>query len=306
MLEESHADDEAVEVGAWRGRSGHRGSVEVALPDMDRTPQQTPEDVIDYYARGAEFSRLESDEGVLEALRTKELLGRFITGQRIKILDVGGGVGVYASWLAELGHHLHLVDPVLVHLEKARRRAGDPPRFEVSQADARSLRFEDDLFDAVLVMGPLYHLHERGDRILAASEAHRVCRSGGTVIATAISRYGPMLNGLRDGWITQPDSFERLQRGLEDGVRPPQPQGASFPQSHYHLADELEEELHEGGLGVTEVLGIEGPGWLYPNFKQMWTDRVMRERILWAARALESNPFMKHVSAHLMAIAQKP
>jgi ubiquinone/menaquinone biosynthesis C-methylase UbiE len=93
---------------------------------------------------------------------------------RSRIADVGGGTGRYAEWLAAEGHEVELVEPVPFHVEQARERAGDPPGFGVHRADARAVPFADDTFDAVLILGPLYHLGEHEDRIAAACEARRV------------------------------------------------------------------------------------------------------------------------------------
>src|SRR3712207_8247911 len=38
----------------------------------------------------------------------------------LRVLDVGGGEGVHAAWLAADGHDVHLVDPVPAHVEQAR------------------------------------------------------------------------------------------------------------------------------------------------------------------------------------------
>jgi len=42
-----------------------------------------------------------------------ELLLRLLPVAPARVLDVGGGPGVYASWLASLGYEVTLVDPVV-------------------------------------------------------------------------------------------------------------------------------------------------------------------------------------------------
>ena len=58
-----------------------------------------------------ERARLEQHAGQLEFYRTKEIIARHLPKKAAVILDLGGGPGRYATWLATLGHHLHLVDP---------------------------------------------------------------------------------------------------------------------------------------------------------------------------------------------------
>jgi hypothetical protein len=48
-----------------------------------------------------EDARLRSQpHGVLERVRTQELLARFLPPPPARVLDVGGGTGVHAEWLA--------------------------------------------------------------------------------------------------------------------------------------------------------------------------------------------------------------
>ncbi len=104
--------------------------------------------------------RLTSGGLTLEFLRTQILLRRYLPAPPAQVLDVGGGSGVYASWLAGLGYQVHLVDPVPLHREQAARLGG----FAVSAGDARDLAQADASADAVLLLGPLYHLTSRADR----------------------------------------------------------------------------------------------------------------------------------------------
>ena len=90
------------------------------------------------------------------------------------MLDVGGGPGVYAVWLAGLGYEVALLDPVELHVTQA--RAAGVARAEVG--DARALPFADGSADAVLLLGPLYHLHEADDR-RARARGGAACASPG-------------------------------------------------------------------------------------------------------------------------------
>jgi ubiquinone/menaquinone biosynthesis C-methylase UbiE len=105
-----------------------------------------------------------------------------------RVLDVGGGPGNYATWLAEDGYEVKLIDATPELVEQARRRAGEPPAFEAAVGDARDLAEPDESADAVLLLGPLYHLPARDNRMKALAEARRVLRPGGLVAAAAISR----------------------------------------------------------------------------------------------------------------------
>ncbi|HEY6785838.1 MAG TPA: methyltransferase domain-containing protein, partial [Trebonia sp.] len=71
-------------------------------------------EVLAHYAEGREHGRLTSRQS-LELLRTRVLLERFLPAAPARVLDVGGGSGVYASWLADRGYQVRLIDPVPLH-----------------------------------------------------------------------------------------------------------------------------------------------------------------------------------------------
>ena len=78
---------------------------------------------------------------------------------------------------------------------------------------------------------------------------------------------------------------------------------SQFPEAYYHLPSEFTDELTEAGLDVQGIYGIEGPGWLLNDIETTWLEADARERILWAARALETDPNLIAVSDHFLAVA---
>ena len=123
-------------------------------PDLD--PR-----IRDHYLSGNERDRLAAGAGRLEFLRTQDLLTRLLPPPPAVVLDVGGAAGAHAVPLAAQGHEVHLIDPVPLHIEQAR---AVPGLASVTLGDARALRWPDATVDAVLLLGPLYHLTERADR----------------------------------------------------------------------------------------------------------------------------------------------
>jgi ubiquinone/menaquinone biosynthesis C-methylase UbiE len=255
-----------------------------------------------HYETGYERHRL-AGASRMEFERTKELLQRFLPSPPAAVLDVGGGPGVYALWLAELGYRVHLVDPVPLHVEQAARaaRAAETP-FSVELGDARDLRQESDSFDVVLLLGPLYHLTERADRVQALAEAGRVARSGGTVVAAAIARFASLFDGLTRGFLGDPTFDAIVERDLEDGQhRNPTDRVEWFTTAYFHHPQEVPAEIEEAGLELEGLFGIEGPGSLLGH---LWDDPEDREHLLRAARAVEKEPTLLGLSSHLLVVAK--
>jgi ubiquinone/menaquinone biosynthesis C-methylase UbiE len=258
-----------------------------------------------HYAAGVEQNRLTAGSGELEFLRTQELLQRSLPHPPAAIVDIGGGPGHYAAWLARLGFAVQLVDPVPLHVEQAQARSAAQPDhpFTATRGDARSLPLHDASLDGALLLGPLYHLTERSDRLRALQEARRVVRPGGPVFVAAISRFASVLDGLRMGALATPAFAAMVERDLREGQhRNPDPVGRPewFTTAYLHHPDALAQEITEAGLVFETVLGIEGPGWLFP---ERWADPAQRAQVLDAARAVEREPTLISMSAHLLTVA---
>src|SRR6266508_5727713 len=105
------------------------------MPELDPIIRQ-------YYERGEEARRLFGGfpSGPLELARTQELVLRYVDTAPRDILDVGGGPGVYAAWLASLGHQVHLVVPIELHVEHA---LGEAKGVTAEVGDSRALTQPD-------------------------------------------------------------------------------------------------------------------------------------------------------------------
>ncbi|MER7608751.1 class I SAM-dependent methyltransferase [Nocardioides sp. NPDC127503] len=233
-----------------------------------------------------------SAQGVLEFERTQELIAeRIPAGSRIA--DVGGATGVHAAALASAGHQVTLLDPVIDQVDRARTFG----TFEALVGDARGLPFEDSSLDVVLLLGPLYHLADREDRLRVLHEAIRVVRPGGWVFAAAIPRLA-RLAAITGG--------AGLPRGWEDLIgRGVAPAGGRFPGGHFHTGAELAAELSESGLLQVEVVGVEGPAGL--ALEQLTEiDPEVYSAALTVARAVAGQRGVHDLSNHLLAAGRRP
>ncbi len=256
------------------------------------------EEIRAYYEAGLERDRLQQGYSRIEFARTCELLERHLPPPPARVLDVGGGPGAYAAWLAEAGYDVRLVDATPLHVEQALEVAAG--RFEAVVGDARDLQEEDGSFDAVLLLGPLYHLLEADARIDALREAARVLRPGGVVLAAAISRFASLLDGLlRD--LLDADGWTLVERDLSDGKHLPPPGSVLFTTAYFHLPDELRGELETAGFTVEGLFGVEGPGWLRA---ETIDDDGIFETVVRVARAVEEEPSIVGASAHFLAIGR--
>jgi ubiquinone/menaquinone biosynthesis C-methylase UbiE len=271
-------------------------------------PRQFPPEIARYYQEVAEEGRLAAGPGKLELARTQEIMLRYFPPPPATVLDVGGASGVYSLWLAEMGYRVHLVDrsPRLVEVARGRSSAAPKPMESCQEGDARQLPLGDGFADAVLVMGPLYHLTDGEDRLRALREAHRVLRRGGVLLAAAVSRCASALDGISRDLFADPAFAPIVSQDLEQGQHRNQTSNWDyFTTAYFHRPDELRDEVVAAGFNCQAVLGVEGPGWLFSDFESRWADDRKREDLLRVARALEAEPSIVGVSAHLLAVGVK-
>lgn len=261
-------------------------------------------EIIDHYDHTPEDCRLLTGFGQLEFARTQELILGHLPAPPGRILDVGGGSGIYSAWLASRGYEVHLIDPVPRHIARAQKES---PRIASAQVgEARALPQSDSTFDALLLLGPLYHLTDAADRAMALVEARRVLRPGGLLFAAAINRFGSLLDGLTRGFIDDPRFAAILERDLQNGQhRNPTDQAEYFTTAFFHRPEELESEIAQAGFSLQQLAPVEGPVWLAPRFEERWRDPARREQLLHLARRVEGERDLLGVSPHLLAVARR-
>lgn len=262
-----------------------------------------------YYAEGIEADRLQHGSGRIEFARTREIVSRYLPPPPAVVFDIGGGPGVYATWLARLGYAVHLIDPVPLHIEQAQEasaRQPDAPIAGCALGDARHLDRADASVDAALLLGPLYHLTEREDRVTALREAARIVRPGGVVLAVGISRFVSTLDGMAHGYLADPTFARIVQDDLATGQhRNPTNHPAYFTTAYFHRPTELKDEVEAAGLVHERTIAIEGPAWLAARVDEWWGDPDWRQRILDALSSIEEEPSLLGASQHLMVVARR-
>ena len=253
-----------------------------------------------FYETGVEKDRLNKNMGRLEKERTDKLLSQYLPRPPAKILDVGGGVGIYAFDLARKGYHVYLIDPVLANIEEAKKLGKDKNTSLDGYivGDARNIEMSDESVDVVLFMGPLYHLNS-SDRKIALSEAYRVLKPDGKLFAVAISRFCNALGSFVKGQMEDPDFEKAVFNSLEKGYY--FYKGGLF---FSHWPQELENEIQDVGFENVSLHAIQGFGFCLDN--RNWDDENLRKKLLKVIELTEKETSVLGISDHLMAISQKP
>jgi ubiquinone/menaquinone biosynthesis C-methylase UbiE len=266
--------------------------------------------VINYYNNYDEQARLSKNMGQIEFQRTQSIIRRYLKTPPATVLDVGGAAGRYSCWLAKAGYEVHLIDPVSKHLDLARVASKAQPEAPIASCtlgDARKLEFDDKTADAVLLLGPLYHLVEMQDRNQALLEAFRVLKPGGTIFAAAISRFASTIDGLVSGYYRDPIFQEIMRDDLESGQhRNPTNHPAYFTDAFFHRPDELVAEIGKAGFEVKGLFAVEGIVYLMEDSLRDWETGELGGFLHELITKIEEEPSLMGASPHLMCVGMKP
>jgi SAM-dependent methyltransferase len=259
-----------------------------------------------HYEQGLERERLSDGRGDLEFTRTTEIVLRRLPAAPAVVADIGGGPGRYALWLAALGYQVEHRDLMALHVEQLRADAAGAPAIRTAVGDARDLDLPDASVDAVLLLGPLYHLTNRAERVDALRECARIVRPGGPVFAAAISRWAVRIDGmLRErlyrAYPAVADLIDDIDR---TGLMPPLAEGQFT--AFCHRPEELREEFSAAGLEVTDLVSVEGPAFVLGDLDARMADPADRSAALDVARAIERVPELIGFGPHLIATGTRP
>lgn len=271
------------------------------------------QDVRRYYAQlgELEWARLERPaDGRIEFAITCNALDRQLP-RGARVLDLGGGPGRYTIWLAERGHRVTLGDVSPELLAIARRhldKAGLNDRVEgVLELDAVDLStFADAYFDAVVCLGPFYHLPNPAERIQAASELSRVLKSGGVAFVALMPRLTYLRRTLAMAderrHLFQPGFVEQL---LGDGTFFNDVPGR-FTHGYGVQPEEIAPFFESVGLDSLELLSAESiTVGLQDELPALLSDPPLAELVCRFALQYAADPSLLGLANHLLYVGRR-
>ncbi len=272
--------------------------------------------VKEYYSKSVkyEWKRLIQDAyHRLEFDTTMRFLKKYLPKKGL-ILDAGGGPGRYTIGLAKRGYNVILLDLVEENIDFAKKevkKAGVEKRvkdFIVGDITDLSM-FRSNTFDAVLCLGgPLSHVKGKRNRRKAVLELRRVAKKGAPIFISVMGRYG-VLSLLLSKYVVEDWAKKELR--MTEHVKRLAFKGEDYRwmgkyYCHFFDPDELKSFLRECGLGVLELVGLEGLA--SPN--EYATVKISKDKKAWKNWVdihdkLCTNPTVVGISAHILAVCRK-
>ena len=136
-----------------------------------------------YYHSHDEENRLLSQHGRVEYITTQKYIHEYLRGTDTAILEIGAGTGRYSVSLAKEGHQVTAVELIEHNIDLLRKKLDGTERINILQGNALDLSaLPDNTFDMTLLLGPMYHLYSKEEKIRALSEAVRVTKPKGYIL----------------------------------------------------------------------------------------------------------------------------
>ena len=258
--------------------------------------------VQDFYDASALMEWERMDRHPVEFAVTQRILADHLPTSPAKILDLGGGPGRYSFELVKQGYQVTLADlsPGNIAFAKEKSTELNLSLDEMIVQDAaQALPYAQDSFDAVLLLGPLYHLTTHEQRLAAVRHALHVLKPGGVLFSAFIT----MMGALRAIVVNDPSQLEIEWMTMKDGLNSAD---IGFTEAYFARVPEIEALMQEAGCELVEMVGCEGFSVLIEeNFLNTEMDEATWQH--WVDLNLE---FGRHRTAleaadHILYVARK-
>ena len=250
--------------------------------------------VQEIYRRSDENSRLNRSKAArVEFLTTVRYMERYLK-PGAKILDIGAGAGEYSLYFSRRGYAVSALELTDSNMEAFRKKLTAEDTVDLVQGNALDLsRYEDDYFDIVLLLGPLYHLHSEADKLRCIAEAKRVCKPGGKLFFAFISNDMVILTMFHE----HPDYFINGDYNKETF------RCDDFP-FVFHTVNACRELLRQGGVTVLHEVASDGISELLKDKINAMDEESYAQYLRYHFYACEK-PEHLGASNHLLFVAEK-
>lgn len=216
------------------------------------------DEVRSYYDNSVEheWNRLNNPYSVVEFNSTMHLIHKYFPSQG-SILDIGSGPGRYSLSLLKMGYSVSLLDISQNELEFARKNIEESGLKADAYYHKSALELEElkeSSYDGILIMGPMYHLHNKEDRLKVLTDSRKLLKNDGVSMISYINTWGVLKASLREF----PESFlniEHFDRFINGDLKFTSEE--SFTTTFFTTPVMALEEVREAGFNIISYAGAE-------------------------------------------------
>lgn len=245
-----------------------------------------------------EDTRLDQKHRKLEFLTTDRYVQKYLK-PNCRILEVGAGTGRYSLYYASQGYKVNSIEYVQHNLNVLKSKITDNMNIVAEQGDAIDLsRFEDNIFDIVLVLGPLYHLYTEEEINKCINEAKRVCKNNGIMMFAYLPNDSIMISwALLKGHLKFGYDNKRFDQNFKIISEPSEIMRAFY-------IDELEKIMNSNNIEKINNISTSG---VAPHFRNIIDNLSEEEFEIWKNYHFSSceRKEVQGYSTHMLYIGKK-
>lgn len=245
-----------------------------------------------------EDTRLDQKHRKLEFLTTDRYVQKYLK-PNCRILEVGAGTGRYSLYYASQGYKVNSIEYVQHNLDVLKSKITDNMNIVAEQGNAIDLsRFEDNIFDIVLVLGPLYHLYTEEEINKCINEAKRVCKNNGIMMFAYLPNDSIMISwALLKGHLKFGYDNKRFDQNFKIISEPSEIMRAFY-------IDELEKIMNSNNIEKINNISTSG---VAPHFRNIIDNLSEEEFEIWKNYHFSSceRKEVQGYSTHMLYIGKK-
>lgn len=245
-----------------------------------------------------EDTRLDQKHRKLEFLTTDRYVQKYLK-PNCRILEVGAGTGRYSLYYASQGYKVNSIEYVQHNLDVLKSKITDNMNIVAEQGDAIDLsRFEDNIFDIVLVLGPLYHLYTEEEINKCINETKRVCKNNGIMMFAYLPNDSIMISwALLKGHLKFGYDNKRFDQNFKIISEPSEIMRAFY-------IDELEKIMNSNNIEKINNISTSG---VAPHFRNIIDNLSEEEFEIWKNYHFSSceRKEVQGYSTHMLYIGKK-
>ncbi|NLB91613.1 MAG: class I SAM-dependent methyltransferase, partial [Clostridiales bacterium] len=197
-------------------------------------------------------------------------------------------------YFAEKGHEVAALELVEENIGAFQQKIIPGMKISLCQGNALDLSvYEEESFDIVLLLGPLYHLEKKEDQLQGIREAKRVCKKTGMLFFAFINGDMVILTELQH----RPNYFSE-QTYDHDTF-----QVKNFP-FVFHTVDQAREVLEQSDISVVHEVASDGVSELMAKEINELTEKDYQQYLRYHEYCCEK-PEMLGRSNHLLFVGKK-
>lgn len=263
------------------------------------------DDIALYYQNNGEAFRFQRQQ--LEYLVTLQLLVHYLPSP-CRILELGAGAGAYTVELARAGHEVvanDLSETLLKQNEHAVKEiSGANVTFLPGEARAALRGYRGKPFDAILVMGPLYHLIQEAERRETLEAVCQAVRPGGKILSAHMSRTGYIkyvFQNTPDLVLTNPTAVTEV---WQNGFNAQHPRDGHF-RGYWTTPQETKALVESAGLKFVQIHSQDaGTG----GDDEVFNTMPMEQKLAWSnfLFRLSADPNTWGDARHFLCVSERP